>query len=268
MKKIIREYTREAGVRNLEREIATILRKLAKEIVTEYGKEFSPAEGAILDNDKFVEVIKKRKYVLDEDSIVKYLKNAKFKDKKEQLEDKVGVVTGLAWTSVGGEILPIEATIMPGTEKLTLTGKLGDVMKESAMAALSFVRSNWNKLGISEDFAAKKEVHIHVPEGAIPKDGPSAGITITTAILSLIKNKVIPNDISMTGEITLRGRILPVGGLKEKLIAASVNNIKKVFIPIENKIDINEIPNTVTNKIEIIYVRDYLDVYYYLFNEQ
>lgn len=256
LKKIIREYTREAGVRNLEREIATILRKLAKEIVTEYGKEFSPAEGAILDNDKFVEVIKKRKYVLDEDSIVKYLKNAKFKDKKEQLEDKVGVVTGLAWTSVGGEILPIEATIMPGTEKLTLTGKLGDVMKESAMAALSFVRSNWNKLGISEDFAAKKEVHIHVPEGAIPKDGPSAGITMTIALISAATGKAVHGNLAMTGEINLRGEVLPIGGLKEKLLAAKRIGITKVLIPVDNVIDVEEMSEDIINGLEIVPVKN------------
>ena len=155
-----------------------------------------------------------------------------------------------------------------GDGKVTITGSVGKVMNESVEVALSYIKNNVNNFEIDINTFKENDFHIHIEEGAVKKDGPSAGITITTAILSLIKNKVIPNDISMTGEITLRGRILPVGGLKEKLIASSVNNIKKVFIPIENKIDIDEIPNTVTNKIEIIYVRDYLDVYYYLFNEQ
>ena len=152
--------------------------------------------------------------------------------------------------------------------KVKITGSVGEVMNESVDVALSYIKNNAPNFEIDMNIFKENDFHIHIEEGSVKKDGPSAGITITTAIISLIKDIVIPNDISMTGEITLRGRILPIGGLKEKLIAASVNNIKKVFIPIDNKVDIEEIPDNITNKIEIIYVRDYLDVYYYLFNKQ
>ena len=240
--KIITDYTKEAGARELSRKIEQICRKIIYEDI----------------NDKIIKT----------SDLNHLLGPAKYHHQKNDETNKSGIVNALAYTIFGGEILKVSCTMYKGDGKVTITGSVGKVMNESVEVALSYIKNNVNNFGIDINTFKENDFHIHIEEGAVKKDGPSAGITITTAILSLIKNKVIPNDISMTGEITLRGRILPVGGLKEKLIAASVNNIKKVFIPIENKIDINEIPNTVTNKIEIIYVRDYLDVYYYLFNEQ
>lgn len=260
LKKIIREYTREAGVRNLEREIASILRKLAKEIVIEYGDKYQSDENkAILENEDFLKVIKRKRITITPKKVEEYLKVPKYKDRKEKLDDKVGVVTGLAWTSVGGEILPVEATIMPGTEKLTLTGKLGEVMKESAAAALSFVRSNWKILQVPEDFYQKKELHIHVPEGAIPKDGPSAGITITIALISAATGKAVPGNLAMTGEINLRGEVLAIGGLKEKLLAAKRIGIKKVLIPADNLPDISEMSEEIKDGMEIIPVKNIME---------
>ena len=240
--KIITDYTKEAGARELSRKIEQICRKIIYEDI----------------NDKIIKT----------SDLNHLLGPAKYHHQKNDETNKSGIVNALAYTIFGGEILKVSCTMYKGDGKVTITGSVGKVMNESVEVALSYIKNNVNNFGIDINTFKENDFHIHIEEGAVKKDGPSAGITITTAILSLIKNKVIPNDISMTGEITLRGRILPVGGLKEKLIASSVNNIKKVFIPIENKIDINEIPNTVTNKIEIIYVRDYLDVYYYLFNEQ
>ena len=240
--KIITDYTKEAGARELSRKIEQICRKIIYEDI----------------NDKIIKT----------SDLNHLLGPAKYHHQKNDETNKSGIVNALAYTIFGGEILKVSCTMYKGDGKVTITGSVGKVMNESVEVALSYIKNNVNNFGIDINTFKENDFHIHIEEGAVKKDGPSAGITITTAILSLIKNKVIPNDISMTGEITLRGRILPVGGLKEKLIASSVNNIKKVFIPIENKIDIDEIPNTVTNKIEIIYVRDYLDVYYYLFNEQ
>jgi len=261
--KIIREYTAEAGVRNLEREIASVLRKLAKEII----QNFDDSNGAkktkkqiadrriLKDNPQFKKLIKSKKYVLDAEKIEQFLKAPKFKSKKDKLDDKVGVATGLAWTSVGGDTLPIEVTIMPGSEKLTLTGKLGDVMKESAKAALSYVRSNYQKLNLKADFYKAKEIHIHVPEGAIPKDGPSAGITITVALISAASGKAVKGDLAMTGEITLRGNILPIGGLNEKLLAAKRIGIKTVIIPKDNERDIEDIRPEIKDGLKIIPVK-------------
>lgn len=240
--KIITDYTKEAGARELSRKIEQICRKIIYEDI----------------NDKIIKT----------SDLNHLLGPAKYHHQKNDETNKSGIVNALAYTIFGGEILKVSCTMYKGDGKVTITGSVGKVMNESVEVALSYIKNNVNNFEIDINTFKENDFHIHIEEGAVKKDGPSAGITITTAILSLIKNKVIPNDISMTGEITLRGRILPVGGLKEKLIAASVNNIKKVFIPIENKIDIDEIPNTVTNKIDIIYVRDYLDVYYYLFNEQ
>ena len=240
--KIITDYTKEAGARELSRKIEQICRKIIYEDI----------------NDKIIKT----------SDLNHLLGPAKYHHQKNDETNKSGIVNALAYTIFGGEILKVSCTMYKGDGKVTITGSVGKVMNESVEVALSYIKNNVNNFGIDINTFKENDFHIHIEEGAVKKDGPSAGITITTAILSLIKNKVIPNDVSMTGEITLRGRILPVGGLKEKLIAASVNNIKKVFIPIENKIDIDEIPNTVTNKIDIIYVRDYLDVYYYLFNEQ
>jgi ATP-dependent Lon protease len=265
--KIIREYTREAGVRGLERELSSILRKLAKDIISKYGDKYKPQlNKSILTVPEFKKTIKQKKFTVNPAKVEELLKVPKYKDSKEKLEDKVGVVTGLAWTSVGGEILPVEVTIMPSSaEKLTLTGKLGDVMKESAMAALSFVRSNYSKFGIKSDFYSKKEVHIHVPDGAIPKDGPSAGITISIALISAATGKKAKGNVAMTGEVNLRGDVLPIGGLKEKLLAAKRIGIKKVLIPKENKRDIEEVSVEITDGLEIIPVADIFAAYKHCF---
>jgi ATP-dependent Lon protease len=258
--KLIREYTMEAGVRNLEREIASIMRKFAKEIIIDFNKQYkkknngtsnSQKKHILLDNPIFQKKIKNKKFIIDDNKIEQYLKAPRFKKKKSELEDKVGVATGLAWTSVGGDILPIEVTIMPGSEKLTLTGKLGDVMQESAKAALSYVRSNYKTLAVPENFYKKKEIHIHVPEGAIPKDGPSAGITLTMALISAASHKPLRGDLAMTGEITLRGNILPIGGLNEKLLAAKRIGIKTVIIPKDNERDIQDIRQEIKEGLEI-----------------
>ena len=251
--KIIREYTREAGVRNLEREIASVLRKLAKDIIANYDtrKKSKGKLKSLKDDSQFQKKVKDKKFTVNRKKIEEYLRAPKFKDRKDELEDKTGVATGLAWTSVGGEIMPIEVTMMPGSEKLTLTGKLGDVMKESATAALSYVRSNSKVLQIKPDFNKKKEIHIHVPEGAIPKDGPSAGIAMAMALISAAKEIKMRGDVAMTGEITLRGNVLPIGGLKEKLLAAKRIGIKDVLVPKENERDIKDIKNEIIEGLEI-----------------
>jgi ATP-dependent Lon protease len=238
VKKIISEYTREAGVRNLERELASVFRKLTKDIVV---KESSNGKAKA-----------KNKFVVDEKKVEDYLKTPRFRHLRHVSEKKIGSVTGLAWTSVGGELLNVDVTIMNGSEKLTLTGQLGNVMKESAQAALSYLRSEAKKFGLNPDFYKGKEVHIHLPEGAIPKDGPSAGITMAMAILSAVSGKAALNNVAMTGEITLRGNILPIGGLNEKLLAAKRNEIKTVLIPKENEIDLIEIPEKVKDGLQII----------------
>lgn len=252
--KIIREYTREAGVRNLEREIASVLRKLAKDIVKNHdSREFKENEKlkSLKDDDNFKKSMSKKEFKIDTKKIEDSLKAPRFKDRKEVLEDKIGVATGLAWTSVGGEILPIEVTFMPGNEKLTLTGKLGDVMKESATAALSYVRSNYDELKIKAEFNKKKEIHIHVPEGAIPKDGPSAGMAMGLALISAARGIPMRGDVAMTGEITLRGNILPIGGLKEKLLAAKRVGIKDVLVPKDNERDIKDIKPEIIDGLNI-----------------
>jgi ATP-dependent Lon protease len=238
IKKIISEYTREAGVRNLEREIASIFRKLAKEIVV---KESS--------NGK---VKKKLKHVITEDMVEEYLKTPRFRYQRHNKGNKVGSVTGLAWTSTGGELLSVDVTIMNGAGKLNLTGQLGNVMKESAQAALSYLRASAKKLGLNPDFFKGKEIHIHLPEGAIPKDGPSAGIAMAMAMLSAVSSKPASNNVAMTGEITLTGSIIAIGGLTEKLLAAKRNNINTVLIPKENEIDLKEISDKVKSGLKII----------------
>ena len=261
--RMIREYTREAGVRHLEREIGSVLRKLARELVTDYDKtrktrkngDSEKVRKALRENPQFNKMMKNKDLIITADKIEEFLKAPKFKDKKDQLDDKVGVATGLAWTSIGGETMSIEVTIMPGAEKLTLTGKLGDVMKESAQAALSYVRSNHKALDIPENFQKHKEIHIHVPEGAIPKDGPSAGITLAIALISAATNKPIRGDIAMTGEITLRGNILPIGGLDEKLLAAKRIGISTVLIPKDNERDIEDINVNIKEGLKIIPVK-------------
>ncbi|OGW92958.1 MAG: endopeptidase La, partial [Nitrospirae bacterium RIFCSPLOWO2_12_FULL_63_8] len=217
---MISQYTREAGVRNLEREIANAMRKVAKKV----------AEG------------KAHCQTLTPANLHKFLGVPKFTPEAEQEHDEVGVATGLAWTETGGDVLHIEATVVKGKGQLTLTGHLGDVMKESAQAALSYVRSRDKQLGISPDTFAKHDIHIHVPAGAIPKDGPSAGITMATALASILSNKPVRHDVAMTGEITLRGRVLPIGGLKEKILAAKRAKLTTVILPKRNKKDLEEIP--------------------------
>lgn len=255
IKKIVDEYTREAGVRNLEREIASVCRKVAKDIVLTKQKGDS-AKAA------------KRSFHVTPAKIEDYLGVPKFRRKPAERQRRVGSVTGLAWTSVGGDILNVDVTIMRGSEKLTLTGQLGDVMKESAQAALSYIRSNAKKLGISPDFYKGKEIHIHLPEGAIPKDGPSAGITMAMAIISAAGERAARNDVAMTGEITLRGNVLPIGGLNEKLLAAQRVGIKTVLIPKENVKDLSEIPPRVKEGLKIISISTIVDAMPHVFNKK
>lgn len=230
---VIRTYTSEAGVRNLEREISSICRKIAKEVVKK-GKST-------------VISVKAR-------SIPKYLGVPKYRHGRTEEKNCVGVATGLAWTDVGGELLQTEAVIMPGKGNLVLTGKLGEVMQESARAALSYIRSRARSLKLPDNFYEKIDIHVHVPEGAIPKDGPSAGITIATSIVSALTSNPVNRDIAMTGEITLRGRVLPIGGLKEKILAAHRAGVTKVLIPLENKKDVAEIPKKILKKVELGFV--------------
>jgi ATP-dependent Lon protease len=239
IKKIITDYTREAGVRNLEREIASTLRKLAKEIVIK-GAQKSKGKN------------KPHIHEIDAEKIEELLGVPKYKSHKFTKENRVGSVTGLAWTSVGGELLMVDVSIMNGPEKFTLTGQLGDVMKESAMAALSYIRSQSSKFNLPENFYKGHEIHIHLPEGAIPKDGPSAGITMALALVSAFTGMKASGDIAMTGEITLRGKVLPIGGLTEKLLAAKRNGITKVIIPKENEVDLKEIPANITEALTLI----------------
>ena len=236
LRDIIRQYTREAGVRNLEREIATICRKTAREVV----------------NDK------KYRAKVTAANVDTFLGIPRFHSGEKEKENEVGVATGLAWTEVGGEVLSVEVGILRGKGKITLTGKLGDVMKESAQAAFSFVRSRADNLQLDEDFHEKHDLHIHIPEGAIPKDGPSAGITMATALVSALTGRRIRHDVAMTGEVTLRGRVLPVGGIKEKVLAAHRVGIKTVIMPTENKKDLEEIPPNVKRKLNFVLV-DHMD---------
>ncbi|WP_339250653.1 endopeptidase La [Paenibacillus sp. FSL P2-0136] len=228
--KIVREYTRESGVRNLEQQIAALCRKAAKQIVSEE---------------------KERVSILPEE-IKDYLGASKFRYGMAELEDQIGTVTGLAWTEVGGDTLLIEVTVVQGTGKLTLTGQLGDVMKESAQAAFSYTRSKAEELGLAPDFHEKNDIHIHIPEGAIPKDGPSAGITIATALISALTKRYVSKHVAMTGEITLRGRVLPIGGLKEKSLAAHRAGYKKILMPKDNERDLKDIPESVRNDVEFV----------------
>jgi ATP-dependent Lon protease len=255
LSRLVREYTREAGVRNLEREVASILRKLAVEIVDTVGKRSRTAfEGDVRASRTFQSIAKNKRWVIDERAVETFLRAPKFKVKPEELSNKVGVAMGLAWTSMGGDTLPVEVTIMPGSERLTLTGKLGEVMKESAMAALSYLRSNYARFGLDELFAKDRQIHVHVPEGAIPKDGPSAGITMTMALLSAATGRPLRGDVAMTGEVTLRGNVLAIGGLNEKLLAAKRAGMTTVLVPSENRKDIDELQPEVTKGLKIIFV--------------
>ncbi len=231
---LIREYTRESGVRNLEQQIAAVCRKAAKHFVSLAAEE--NAEPLIIDAALLKE----------------WLGPAKFRYGMAEAENQIGAVTGLAWTEVGGDTLVIEVTVMPGSGKLTLTGKLGDVMKESAQAAFSYTRSKAAELGIDTSFHEKNDIHIHIPEGAIPKDGPSAGITIATALISALTNRYVSKEVAMTGEITLRGRVLPIGGLKEKSLAAHRAGIRKVLLPKDNERDLLDIPDSIRQDMQFI----------------
>jgi len=239
--KIIAEYTREAGVRNLEREIATVCRKVAKDIVLGVQK-----------NGRKQKVKTKKVFDVNPLKVEEYLGVPRFRNRQRRGENRVGSVTGLAWTSIGGDILNVDVTVMAGHDKLTLTGQLGEVMKESAQAALSYLRAEARTLGLSPSFYKGKEIHIHLPEGSIPKDGPSAGITMTMALYSAISGKAARSDVAMTGEITLRGEVLGIGGLNEKLIAAQRSGIATVLIPEENVKDLKEIPPRVKEGLTII----------------
>jgi len=231
---IIRLYTREAGVRDLERNLARVCRKVAREVV-------NGEEGLIR---------------ITVQNLHNYLGAPRYKHREQELEPAVGIATGMAWTQFGGEVLNVEATIMPGNGRLLLTGKLGDVMKESAQTALSFVRSRSDLLKIADDYFQKHDIHVHVPEGAIPKDGPSAGVTIASALFSAISNRKLRRNVSMTGEITLQGRVLPVGGIKEKVLAAHRNGIETVILPRDNEKDSEDIPANIRRKLKLIWVEE------------
>lgn len=235
---IIEHYTKESGVRNLERETAALCRKVARKLV----------EGD------------KKSYRIKASDLTEYLGSPKVREKRDNTEPKVGIVNGLAWTELGGEMLQVEVVSMPGTGKLEITGSLGDVMKESARAAVSYIRKNSEKLGIDSEFYKNRDIHIHFPEGAIPKDGPSAGITMVTALVSELSGKKVRGDVAMTGEITLSGRVFPIGGLREKTMAAYVHGMKTVIIPSENKIDLEECDSLVLDGIEFVYAEDISDV--------
>ena len=226
---IIQNYTREAGVRELNRMIATLCRKTVKKIL--------------------IDKVANQEVTCD--NLSEFLGKIRFTNNKNREQDQVGIVTGLAYTQFGGDTLDIEVMVYPGKGGLQLTGKLGDVMKESAQAAYSYVRSHAEDYGIENSIFEKNDVHIHVPEGAVPKDGPSAGVTLTTALVSALANKPVDCHIGMTGEITLRGQVLPIGGLREKSIAAHRSGLTKIFIPKENERDIEDIPEEVRNVIEI-----------------
>ena len=235
--RIIQQYTREAGVRNLEREVASVCRKVAKEIVNNGSK---------------------KKLIISSKSISKYLGVPKYRHGEIEGKSEIGLTIGLAWTEVGGELLVIEASIMEGTGKMVMTGKLGDVMQESVQAALTYIRARAEQFGLPKNFYKEIDIHVHVPEGAIPKDGPSAGIAMATSIASALMKKKVRSDMAMTGEITLRGRVLPIGGLKEKILAAHRGNIKMVIIPKDNEKDLAEVPQNVQNALKIIFV-DHID---------
>jgi ATP-dependent Lon protease len=239
--KIIREYTREAGLRNLQRQIASICRKTAREILSHKGKEDSKQV-----TPELVETL---------------LGPRKFYFEVAEEKERIGVTTALAWTEAGGEIIFIEATKMRGKNRLILTGSLGDVMKESAQAALSYIRSNTSLFNIPEDFFDKHDIHIHVPAGAIPKDGPSAGLPISIALVSLLTNRPSRRDMALTGEVTLSGRVLPVGGVKEKVLAAHRAGVKTVVFPAKNEADIREIPDDIKKDLEIITIGELSEVF-------
>jgi ATP-dependent Lon protease len=239
LQSLIQYYTREAGVRNLEREIGNVCRKIARQVVNnQSGKEKKQTGKAVINGEKLTEL----------------LGPWKFRDLTTEKKNEVGATTGLAWTEVGGQILSVECTLMEGKGKLTITGKLGDVMQESAQAAMSYIRSRAHQFGLPRDFYRNLDVHIHIPEGAIPKDGPSAGITLATTIASALTRIPVRGDIAMTGEITLRGKVLPIGGLKEKLMAAHRHGINEAIMPRENEKDLPDIPDAIKQVMKLHFV--------------
>ena len=241
--KIISEYTREAGVRNLERDIAKICRRIAVRKVKEGLGD---------------------KLRITASNLPKFLGKPRYLSKGSDTTF-IGRATGLAWTQTGGDVLSLEVNMVPGKERFALTGKLGDVMRESAQAALVYIKANSEKFGIDADKFKDREIHLHIPEGAVPKDGPSAGITVVTALLSELLKKKVPKNVAMTGEITIKGEVLPIGGLNEKIMAARRHGIKKIFIPQQNKLDLDEIKKEVKNGIEFIPVKKYEDIYSRIF---
>jgi ATP-dependent Lon protease len=267
---IVRDYTREAGVRNLEREIGNVCRKVARDVVTQANlppveaptpaeeavsakrmsaKQKAAAEKAAAEKAEAEKLVK-----VDAARVSKLLGPPKYRDLMADRRNEIGATTGLAWTEVGGQILTTEATVMDGRGKLTTTGKLGDVMQESAQAAMSYIRSRAQALGIPKDFYRHLDIHVHVPEGAIPKDGPSAGITLATTLCSALTNIPVRGDIAMTGEITLRGKVLPIGGVKEKILAAHRHGITEVILPKDNEKDMPEVPEYISKDMRIHFV--------------
>ena len=239
IREVITCYTRESGVRNLEREIGSLCRKVARQKVAKKGNDFK----------------------ITPTSLEKYLGKKKFRYDIVEGESEVGVVTGMAWTQVGGDTLFVETAKVPGTGKIQLTGQLGDVMKESAKAAISYIRSQSERLGIDPDFYKNKDIHIHVPEGAVPKDGPSAGITMATSLASALTKRKVKANLAMTGEISLRGKVLPVGGIKEKILAAKRAGIKEIILCEENRKNIEEIPEMYLTGLTFHYVTDIKEVW-------
>jgi ATP-dependent Lon protease len=238
LKELIECYTKEAGVRNLEREIAHLCRVIAKKVVTEKADGYSIGKGELPD----------------------YIGKTKIKPKRKQAKSRIGVVNGLAWTQVGGEMLEVEATTFAGSGKLELTGSLGDVMIESAKLAVSICRSKAEEIGVKNlEFYKNRDIHIHVPEGAVPKDGPSAGVTITTALVSELTGIPVKSNVAMTGEITLRGDVLAIGGLREKTMAAYSNGIKTVIVPVDNLDDLDDVDEAVKNSLNIVGVSNFRD---------
>jgi ATP-dependent Lon protease len=232
LRTVAREYTREAGVRNLEREIATVFRKVATEIATEKAKAVKVTAA----------------------QLHRFLGPPRYRFGLAEKSDEVGIATGLIYSEMGGDVISVEATLMHGEGKLSLTGQLGDVLKESGQAALSYVRSRSRRLGVDEDWYQKYDVHIHIPAGAVPKDGPSAGITLATALASAVTGQPVRKDVAMTGEITLRGKVLPIGGVKEKVLAAHRAGVKTVLVPKDNEKDLEEIPEHVRRKLRFVLV--------------
>jgi len=260
LRKIISEYTREAGLRELERLIAQLARKVARRVVEEGGPRTLAGGGGGAATAGRGAGNGKKSVAITPDDVVKHLGQPRFLAEERTLSDEVGTVNGLAWTPYGGEVLHVEATTMAGKGSLILTGQLGDVMKESAQAALSFARAQALELGLGTEFYASREIHIHVPAGGVPKDGPSGGVTMACALVSLVSGIAVRKDVAMTGELTLRGKVLPIGGLKEKLLAAVRAGMRTVIIPAANFPEVTDIPEHVKSKIQIVAAKTMRDV--------